>query len=309
MTCAAHVQRQSARASPASSASWATMHVRRPHAGWPRRDQAPGQPLPSSSSTTPACARPKDLIGERRCCPSDNARDRAPAALSLWTRCEPPARRLHRRRRTRAERAGFRRRRDLRRATATSCARSSAPEINKREDRYGGSVENRSAHPVRDHRRHPRPTAASTFSLGVRLSPERFGLKLMEIVEVAGRLMRDGTGSSSSTCRCGMSSRSRRRPSTRAARSGSYFTSLDRKGVRLGAAGKVLTGEGARRTLEAATTLLSSAAPRSCTTISRSASPPIPSSSRWRGPSRGLPARRRAGRRLCRVHARLERLS
>jgi 2,4-dienoyl-CoA reductase-like NADH-dependent reductase (Old Yellow Enzyme family) len=32
---------------------------------------------------------------------------------------------------------------------------------------------------------------------------------------------------------------------------GSYFTSLDRKGVRLGAAGKITTGEGARRTLEA----------------------------------------------------------
>ena len=39
-----------------------------------------------------------------------------------------------------------------------------SPEVNRRDDRYGGSLENRARHHLRDHRRHPRRSAAATSS-------------------------------------------------------------------------------------------------------------------------------------------------
>jgi 2,4-dienoyl-CoA reductase-like NADH-dependent reductase (Old Yellow Enzyme family) len=67
------------------------------------------------------------------------------------------------------------------------CAFLSA-ELNLRTDRYGGSLENRARflfEIIDGIRRRCRPD----FILGVRLSPERFGLRLPEIVEVAAELL------------------------------------------------------------------------------------------------------------------------
>jgi 2,4-dienoyl-CoA reductase-like NADH-dependent reductase (Old Yellow Enzyme family) len=67
------------------------------------------------------------------------------------------------------------------------CAFLSA-ELNVRTDRYGGSLENRARflfEIVEGIRRRCRPD----FILGVRLSPERFGLRLPEIVDVAAELL------------------------------------------------------------------------------------------------------------------------
>ena len=61
-------------------------------------------------------------------------------------------------------------------------------EINRREDEYGGSNENRSrilfeiVDGIRD-------VCGSDFILGVRLSPEGFGLKLAEIKEICESLI------------------------------------------------------------------------------------------------------------------------
>jgi 2,4-dienoyl-CoA reductase-like NADH-dependent reductase (Old Yellow Enzyme family) len=122
-------------------------------------------------------------------------------------------------------------------------------EINKREDRYGGALENRSRllFEIIDG---VRATCGRNFSLGVRLSPERFGLKLDEIVAVAQRLMREGK-----IDYLDMSLWDAFKAPVEEDRKGkslmSCFTELDRGNVRLGAAGKITTGEGARRALEA----------------------------------------------------------
>jgi 2,4-dienoyl-CoA reductase-like NADH-dependent reductase (Old Yellow Enzyme family) len=61
-------------------------------------------------------------------------------------------------------------------------------EINTRTDQYGGSLENRSRllFEIVDEIRN---TCGSNFLLGVRLSPERFGMDLMEVKEVCTRLI------------------------------------------------------------------------------------------------------------------------
>ena len=123
---------------------------------------------------------PAALIGESPVCPSDNAETgRAGASTSRrsssWRRTSSAAA-------ARAERAGF----DgveLHGAHGYVLAQFLSPEINQREDRYGGcsrTVED----PVRDPRRDPCALPAG-FTVGVRLSPERFGLRLPEIVDVA----------------------------------------------------------------------------------------------------------------------------
>lgn len=61
-------------------------------------------------------------------------------------------------------------------------------KINKRTDQYGGSLENRSrllfeiVNGIRD-------ACRSNFLLGVRLSPERFGMKLLEIKEICNQFI------------------------------------------------------------------------------------------------------------------------
>jgi len=60
-------------------------------------------------------------------------------------------------------------------------------EINHREDQYGGSLENR-ARLLREIITGIRATCGPDFQLGVRLSPERFGMKLAEIITLAQQL-------------------------------------------------------------------------------------------------------------------------
>jgi 2,4-dienoyl-CoA reductase-like NADH-dependent reductase (Old Yellow Enzyme family) len=124
-----------------------------------------------------------------------------------------------------------------------------SPEINRREDDYGGSLENRSRllFEIIDG---VRGQCGPSFSLGVRLSPERFGLKLEEIAQVAQRLMHEDRIEY-----LDMSLWDAFKEPEEEAHKGrslmSFFTSLERGKVRLGAAGKITTGEGARRALDA----------------------------------------------------------
>lgn len=60
-------------------------------------------------------------------------------------------------------------------------------EINRREDDYGGSLENRSR-PLFEAIKGIRQRCRSDFQLGVRLSPERFGMDLNDAIAVAQRL-------------------------------------------------------------------------------------------------------------------------
>jgi 2,4-dienoyl-CoA reductase-like NADH-dependent reductase (Old Yellow Enzyme family) len=115
-----------------------------------------------------------------------------------------------------------------------------SPEFNRRQDEYGGSLENRSRFlfEIIDG---VREVCRSDFSLGVRLSPERFGMQLLEIRAVAERLMNedkiDYLDLSLWDCF--------KEPEDAALKGRhlmSYFTDLNRGSVRLGAAGKITNG-------------------------------------------------------------------
>jgi 2,4-dienoyl-CoA reductase-like NADH-dependent reductase (Old Yellow Enzyme family) len=112
-----------------------------------------------------------------------------------------------------------------------------SPEINQREDRYGGSVENRARiiHEIIDG---VRARCRPDFQLGLRLSPERFGLKLAEILETAQAILTDGR-----IDYLDMSLWDVFKEPVEEAFQGrslmSYVTGLDRGQVRLGVAGKV----------------------------------------------------------------------
>jgi len=110
-------------------------------------------------------------------------------------------------------------------------------EINRREDRYGGSVENR-ARIVREIIDGVRSRCRPDFQLGLRLSPERFGLKLAEIMETAQAILKDGK-----IDYLDMSLWDVFKEPVEEEFKGrslmSWFTELDRGQVRLGVAGKV----------------------------------------------------------------------
>ena len=113
-------------------------------------------------------------------------------------------------------------------------------EINTRTDKYGGSLENRSrllfeiVDGIRD-------ACGDAFLLGVRLSPERFGLDLIEIKTVAQQLIDSGKIDflDISLWDCF------KMPEDKAHQDKSllaHFTGLDRKNVRLTVAGKIRSG-------------------------------------------------------------------
>ncbi|WP_338114914.1 NADH:flavin oxidoreductase [Novosphingobium olei] len=66
-----------------------------------------------------------------------------------------------------------------------------SPEINRREDRYGGSPENR-ARLVLEIIDGIRASCGAQFQLGLRVSPERFGQKLLEIRSLIADVMAGG---------------------------------------------------------------------------------------------------------------------
>jgi 2,4-dienoyl-CoA reductase-like NADH-dependent reductase (Old Yellow Enzyme family) len=67
-----------------------------------------------------------------------------------------------------------------------------SPEVNRRSDRYGGSLDNRSRllFEIVDG---IRAECGDALAISVRLSPQRFGMRIDEVIEVYGRLIADGT--------------------------------------------------------------------------------------------------------------------
>jgi len=178
---------------------------------------------------------PKELIGEAPVCPSDEAEFGARAlteaeVAGLIEDFIAAA--------VRSEQAGF----DgveLHGAHGYVLCQFLSPEINKRTDRYGGSAENRARiiHEIIDG---VRARCRPAFNLGLRLSPERFGLQLADIVDLARELMAQGK-----IDYLDMSLWDHRKEPVEEAFHGrslmSYFTDLPRGNVRLGVAGKVTT--------------------------------------------------------------------
>lgn len=187
---------------------------------------------------------PAALIGTQPVCPSDDA-DTGARALSLaeveqLTEDFVAAA-------LRAERAGF----DgveVHGAHGYVLCQFLSAQINRRTDRYGGSLENRSRI-VFDVVSGIRARCRPGFVVGVRLSPERFGLKLAEIRTVAERLMSEGAIDLLDLSLWDVF----KEPQEEEFRGRSLlscFTNLDRGSVRLAAAGRIMGGPDAARCLE-----------------------------------------------------------
>ena len=122
-----------------------------------------------------------------------------------------------------------------------------SPELNRREDIYGGSPENR-ARFLFELVDGVRAATRAGFSLGVRLSPERWGLIVTEIRDIAARLMREAKIDYLDMSLWDV----RKEPHDEAFQGrtlASYFTELERGDVRLGAAGKIMSAQDARDVL------------------------------------------------------------
>ncbi|MGH6950574.1 MAG: NADH:flavin oxidoreductase [Vitreimonas sp.] len=122
-----------------------------------------------------------------------------------------------------------------------------SPELNRREDAYGGDAERR-ARFLFEIVDGVRAATRLGFSLGVRLSPERWGIVVTEIRDVAQRLMGEGKVDYIDMSLWDV----RKEPQDEAFQGrtlASYFTELDRGDVRLGAAGKIMSAQDARDVL------------------------------------------------------------
>jgi len=148
----------------------------------------------------------------------------------------------------RAERAGFPGV-ELHGAHGYLLAQFLSPEFNRREDQYGGSPENR-ARLLLEIIEGVRATCSSHFQVGLRLSPERYGIDVAEMRDLAKVLFHraeidfldlslwDVLKEAEDPAFAG-------RPLL------GYFTDLQRGPVRLGAAGKILGAESAAHALAA----------------------------------------------------------
>lgn len=242
MTCASHVQRVG-QGFPGQLGCWDDMHIEglsRLATALKAQDTHAVVQLHHAGMRSPA-----NLIGQPPLCPSDNAETGARAmTLAEVEQVRDDFIAAARR----AEKAGFHGV-ELHGAHGYLICQFFSPEINQRQDRYGGSLENRSRllFEIIDG---VRASCGPNFSLGVRLSPERFGLKLEEIVQVAQRLMREDRIEYIDMSLWDVF-KEPEEPALKGRSLASYFTSLDRGNVCLGAAGKLTTGEGVRRAMEA----------------------------------------------------------
>jgi 2,4-dienoyl-CoA reductase-like NADH-dependent reductase (Old Yellow Enzyme family) len=184
---------------------------------------------------------PRALISGAPQCPSDDAETgaRAMTASEIAAAVEDF---VHAARR--AQRAGF----DgveIHGAHGYLVCQFLSPEINRRDDDYGGSLDGR-ARFLFDIVHGVRAACGPQFSLGVRLSPERFGMRLADVRAVARRLMDERSVDYLDLSLWDVF----KEPNDEAFKGRSLlscFTDLDRGPVRLGAAGKISTGAAAAR--------------------------------------------------------------
>ena len=186
---------------------------------------------------------PEELIGQKPVCPSDN-KDFNARALS-YDEVEN-LRDDFIKAAIRSEQAGF----DgveLHGAHGYILAQFLSPEINQRDDQYGQSLSNRSRliYEIIDG---IRSECNKDFILGVRLSPERFGLRLNEITILAEELMTSGKIDFLDMSLWDVF----KEPEDEAFKGKkliSYFTELRRGNTRLGVAGSIKTPRDAEKTM------------------------------------------------------------
>lgn len=178
---------------------------------------------------------PQELIGEAPHCPSADE-ETGSRALSLEE--------VHQLRddfiaaAVRSEKAGF----DgveLHGAHSYIICQFLSAETNKREDEYGGSAENRNRL-LLEMIDGVRAACGPDFILGVRLSPERFGLALKEVLDLATQVMTEGKIDFLDMSLWDVS-KEPEEEEFKGRTLMSYFTELPRGDVRLGVAGKIRT--------------------------------------------------------------------
>ena len=116
-------------------------------------------------------------------------------------------------------------------------------EINRRDDRYGGSLENR-ARIVFEIIQGVRAACGRDFQLGLRLSPERFGLKLLEIRDLAAELLAAGDLDFLDMSLWDVA-KEPHEEEHKGRSLMSFFTELPRGNTRLGVAGKIMSAQDA----------------------------------------------------------------
>jgi 2,4-dienoyl-CoA reductase-like NADH-dependent reductase (Old Yellow Enzyme family) len=187
---------------------------------------------------------PRDLIGTQPICPSDDARNDARALTNdevhgvvqdFVAAAE------------RAQRAGFHGV-ELHGAHGYLLCQFLSAELNQRTDEYGGSLENRSRIIV-EILEGIRAKCGQGLLVGIRLSPERFGMQIVEIRELAQQLMSSGLVDF-----IDMSLWDSFKEPVDPAYAGrtliECFADLNRGGVRLGAAGNLYDGADMRRAID-----------------------------------------------------------
>ena len=180
---------------------------------------------------------PKELIGRAPMAPSDDAET---GAVALSTSDTERAVADYIAAAKRCEKAGF----DgveIHGAHGYLICQYLSAETNRREDRYGGSLENR-ARFLNEIIDGVRSACGKDFTVGVRLSPERFGLRLGEIRQVAQEVMASGTIDYLDMSLWDVF-KEPQEEEWKGRTLLSCFTDLERHGVALGAAGKITTGE------------------------------------------------------------------
>jgi 2,4-dienoyl-CoA reductase-like NADH-dependent reductase (Old Yellow Enzyme family) len=186
---------------------------------------------------------PTEVIGQTPLCPSDNEETGARAmTLSEVEQLSEDFIAAA----VRAEKAGF----DgveLHGAHGYLLAQFLSASINQREDRYGGSLENR-GRVIRDIIDGVRARCSSNFILGIRLSPERFDLQLADIVEFSQTLLNDGKLDFIDMSLWDVF-KEPQEEQYQGRTLLSYFSELDRGNTALGVAGKLRTPEEIRRAM------------------------------------------------------------
>ncbi len=122
-------------------------------------------------------------------------------------------------------------------------------DINHRDDEYGGSLENRSRI-LLEIIDGVRSECRKDFMLGVRLTAERFGIKLGDSVELAQQLMSGGKLDFLDMSLWDVF-KEPEEDEFKGRKLISYFTELDRRNTRLGVAGKIRTPQEAEATMAA----------------------------------------------------------
>jgi 2,4-dienoyl-CoA reductase-like NADH-dependent reductase (Old Yellow Enzyme family) len=241
MTCAAHVQRVG-QGFPGQLGIFSDDHL--PGLTGLARDIRAAGAVASVQLHHAGIRSPAELIGEQPRGPSDNEEfhARAMSASEVEMLIEDFVAAA-----VRAEKAGF----DgveLHGAHGYILCAFLSPETNRRNDRYGGSPENR-ARIVWEIIKGVRARTRADFQLGLRLSPERFGLIFAEQREIVAEFLASGAldyvdMSLWDVFKPPMGEESSGKPLI------DWFAELPRGETRLGVAGKLMSAQQCRRALE-----------------------------------------------------------